>query len=109
MNLSCLQIEVRLVFKQGKLRFEPPLEELRTKHYKEHLNPFLRLPLIFTGVSDMSENPGFFKHILQENVEGIVKVYSSVESLFGSLAEEAKKFQVLTLLLHSTLQPIKKK
>lgn len=38
-GLECLnetlpQMEVKLVFKQKRLQFEPPLEEIRTQHYK---------------------------------------------------------------------------
>lgn len=83
-----------MAFKHRRLQYEPPLEELRTKHYKEYLNSFLKLPLTLTGVSDLSESPGFFKSIIQGNVQGIVKVYSDVEGLFGRLSDELKKLQV---------------
>lgn len=86
-----------MVFKHKRLQYEPPLEELRTKHYKDYLNAFLKLPLTLTGVSDLSARPGFFKSIIQGNVKGIVKVYSDVESLFGRLSEELKKLQVCLL------------
>ena len=48
-GLECLnealpQTEVRLVFKQKRLQYEPPLEEIRTAHYKA-IKAFLNLPL----------------------------------------------------------------
>jgi dynein heavy chain 2, cytosolic len=38
-------VEVKMVFRQHKLQYDPPLEELRIKHYKDALNTFLGLPL----------------------------------------------------------------
>ncbi len=37
--------QVRMVFRQHKLQYDPPLEELRIRHYKDYLNTFLGLPL----------------------------------------------------------------
>ncbi|GMH35100.1 hypothetical protein BSKO_02968 [Bryopsis sp. KO-2023] len=92
-NEGLPEVEIKIVFKQRRLQFEPPLEELRTKHYKEYLNVFLKLPLTLTGVSDLSESPGFFRHIINENSEGIAQVYGDVEALFGRLSDELKKYQ----------------
>ncbi len=39
------QVEVRMEHKQHKLQYNPPLEDLRVRHYKEYLNTFLGLPL----------------------------------------------------------------
>ncbi len=44
-NKTLPEIEVRMVFRQHKLQYDPPLEELRIKHYKDYLNTFLGLPL----------------------------------------------------------------
>ena len=52
------QMSVSLVFKQRRLQFDPPLEEIRTTHYKQ-VKDFLNLPLVFKGVSDVSEKAGF--------------------------------------------------
>ena len=46
-NEELPQTEVSLVFKQGRLQFEPSLEELKTAHYKQLLKPFLSIPLNF--------------------------------------------------------------
>ena len=34
-----------MVFRQHRLQYDPPLEELRIRHYKDFLNTFLGLPL----------------------------------------------------------------
>jgi hypothetical protein len=40
-----LQVEIKMVFRQHKLQFEPPLEDVRMRHAKDFLNTFLGLPL----------------------------------------------------------------
>lgn len=44
-NQALPDIEVKMTFRQHRLQYEPPLEEMRIKHYKDHLNTFLGLPL----------------------------------------------------------------
>ncbi|KAJ9505745.1 hypothetical protein QJQ45_029246, partial [Haematococcus lacustris] len=92
-NRTLPEQEVRMVFRQHKLQYDPPLEELRTKHYKDNLNTFLGLPLRMKGVSDLSERPGFFRPIMDSNPAGIACVYAAAEALFNQLAEELKKYQ----------------
>ena len=52
-NEELPQTEVSLVFKQGRLQFEPSLEELKTAHYKQLLKPFLSIPLNFKVEGDL--------------------------------------------------------
>jgi dynein heavy chain 2 len=84
---------VSLVFKQRRLQFDPPLEEMRTAHYKQ-VRDFLNLPLVFKGVSDASEKPGFFRGMADSPVgaEGCAGVYEKTEALFAKLADEQKKY-----------------
>lgn len=51
-------------------QYDPPLEELRMRHYREHLSAFLGLPLRMKGVSDLSERPGFFRPIVDAAPDG---------------------------------------
>ncbi|MEW5298925.1 MAG: hypothetical protein WDW36_001995 [Sanguina aurantia] len=44
-NKTLPDVEAKMVFKQHKLQYEPPLEEMRIRHIKELLNTFLGLPL----------------------------------------------------------------
>ena len=87
------QMSVNLVFKQRKLQFDPPLEEIRTSHYKQ-VKDFLQLPLVFKGLSEASEKPGFFRGMIDSSVgaAGCAKVYEKTEALFVKLADEQKKY-----------------
>jgi hypothetical protein len=38
------QVEVRVVLRGGRPCLDPPVEELRLRHYSEHLGSFLGLP-----------------------------------------------------------------
>ena len=85
------QMNASLVFKQRKLQFHPPLEEIRTQHYKQ-VKDFLQLPLVFKGLSEASEKPGFFRGMMDSSVgaAGCAKVYEKTEALFVKLADEQK-------------------
>ena len=93
LNEMLPQVTVNLVFKQRKLQFDPPLEEIRTAHYKQ-VKDFLNLPLVFKGVSDASEKAGFFRGMMDSQVgaAGCAKVYEKTEALFVKLADEQKKY-----------------
>jgi dynein heavy chain 2 len=88
------QIEVQMVFRQQRLQYDPPLEELRSRHYRDLLNAFLGLPLKMKGVSDLSERPGFFRPIAECSPQGVARLYASAEALFAKLQEELKAYQV---------------
>ncbi len=38
-------MEIKIVFRQRQLQYDPPLEELRARHIRDHVNAFLGLPL----------------------------------------------------------------
>ncbi|GLI62890.1 cytoplasmic dynein 1b heavy chain [Volvox africanus] len=92
-NKTLPEVEVKMVFRQHRLQYDPPLEELRIRHVKDLLNTFLGLPLRMKAVSDLSERPGFFRPIVDANPVGIARVYAAAEALFAQLAEELKKYQ----------------
>ncbi len=46
-NDDLAQIDISLAVKQGRLQFEPPLEEIHAAHYKNQLRPLLAIPLNF--------------------------------------------------------------
>ncbi|DBA90074.1 TPA: hypothetical protein ACH3X2_004335 [Trebouxia sp. C0005] len=91
-NNNLAQIDISLTVRQGRLQFEPPLEEIHVAHYKNQLRPLLAIPLNFKGVSEASERPGFFKRIMEANVSGIAKAYAAAETLFGQLQAEPIKW-----------------
>ena len=88
------QMSASLVFKQRRLQFDPPLEEMRTTHYKQ-VKDFLNLPLVFKGVSDASEKPGFFRGMVDSPIgaAGCAKVYEKTEALFVKLADEQRRYE----------------
>ena len=88
------QMDIKMVFKQHRLQYEPALEELRIRHYKDCINTFLGLPLKMKGVSNLSDRSGFFRQIAEANPSSVAQVYSAVEALFVQLNEELKKYQV---------------
>jgi hypothetical protein len=90
------QLEVSIVFRQQRLQYDPPLEELRARHYRELLGGFLGLPQRMRGVSELSERPGFFRAIADCCPAGVARLYSSAEALFARLQEELKAHQVTT-------------
>ena len=92
-------MNVALVFKHKRLQFEPPLEEIRTNHYKL-VKDFLNLPLVFKGVSDASEKPGFFRGMVdsQNGASGCARVYEKTEALFVKLADELKRYENWVML-----------
>ena len=46
-NDHLAQIDISLAVKQGRLQFEPPLEEVHAARYKNQLRPLLAIPLNF--------------------------------------------------------------
>jgi hypothetical protein len=86
-------VQVSIVFRQQRLQYNPPLEELRVRHYRELLGGFLGLPARMRGVSDLSERPGFFRAIA-DCCPGVARLYASAEALFARLQEELKGYQV---------------
>jgi dynein heavy chain 2 len=67
-------VEVSLVYKNRRLQYDPPLEELRLQHFSRHLNGFLGLPLRMKGVSSLSERQGFFAPIADADPAAIARV-----------------------------------
>ena len=79
---SLTKMEVKLVFKQRRLQFEPPLEEIRTNYYNE-AKKFIAIPFNFKGVGETA----IFKKIVDRNQDGLSTVYQQAESLFSRLQQ----------------------
>lgn len=69
-----LQVDLAMVFKGGQLQYEPSLEDVRMRHYRDYLNPFLGLPLKMKGVSNLSQSAGFFRTIADSCPDAIAQV-----------------------------------
>jgi dynein heavy chain 2, cytosolic len=80
-------MEVKLVFKQKKLSFDPPLEEIKKEYYSQ-LKRFIIIPSVFRGVGDTD----MFKSITDRNLDGLSIVFQQAERLFKKLSDVADKF-----------------
>ena len=77
------EIRADVVVKDKAIRFNPPLEELKTKYYVAISN-FITFPLTFPGVGGKQ---AIFSAISEKNNEGLIIVYEKAEALFDKLEE----------------------
>eukprot|EP00056_Hartaetosiga_gracilis_P017754 m.8317 g.8317 ORF g.8317 m.8317 type:complete len:4146 (-) comp6080_c0_seq1:66-12503(-) len=85
---SLPEIKIELVFRQQALQFRPPLEDVRSKYYRE-LKRFLIIPDKIGGVGDGA----VYKYILSSSSKAFKKVYKRAEQLFHRLAKVAHQFK----------------
>ncbi|KAF4526157.1 hypothetical protein B566_EDAN008193 [Ephemera danica] len=85
------EMKVELVFRQQKLQFQPPMEEIRSKYYAQ-LRRFLALPNFFRGVQDGNEKP-IFPAIVERNARRFGPLFSRAEELFGRLESLKTRFE----------------
>ena len=88
LNETLPEIKVDLCFKQQKLQFRPPFEEVRAKYYRE-LKKFINLPTVFKG---LGENR-IFTMLVDQNSSSLSTVYSKAETLFQNLAKITDSFK----------------
>ena len=90
MNEYLPEIEVFITYRQQKLQFQPPIEEIRMKYYSQ-LKRFLAIPKNFRGVSESSENL-IFPAIIERNAHRFSHLFSKAEELFIQLVFETKLY-----------------
>ncbi|KAL2914266.1 hypothetical protein HK105_206212 [Polyrhizophydium stewartii] len=88
LNESLPEIKVDLVFKQQKLQFRPPYEEIRAKYYRE-LKKFINLPSAFKGVGETR----VFGQLIDQNAASLSTVYNKAEALFQNLLKAHDVFK----------------
>uniref|UniRef100_G3VCU8 Dynein cytoplasmic 2 heavy chain 1 n=1 Tax=Sarcophilus harrisii TaxID=9305 RepID=G3VCU8_SARHA len=91
-------------FRQGRLQFKPPFEEIRAKYYRE-MKRFISIPNQFRGVSDVGDE-GIFTVMIERNASGFLTIFSKAEDLFRRLAavsEQLKQWVVIGQLDMETL------
>ncbi|KAG1684369.1 Cytoplasmic dynein 2 heavy chain 1 [Nymphon striatum] len=91
LNEHLPEIKIDLVFRQQKLQFRPPMEEIKTKYFNQ-LKRFLSIPNNFKGVNDVTENL-IFPVMLERNSQKFKTVYSKANELFYRLDKVKEKFQ----------------
>uniref|UniRef100_A0A670Y532 Dynein cytoplasmic 2 heavy chain 1 n=1 Tax=Pseudonaja textilis TaxID=8673 RepID=A0A670Y532_PSETE len=80
-----------ITFRQGRLQFKPPFEEVRARYYRE-MKRFISIPNQFKGVSETDEEC-IFSVMTERNASGFLTTFSKAEDLFRRLAEVLDQFK----------------
>ncbi|GAB5577021.1 cytoplasmic dynein 2 heavy chain 1 isoform X12 [Prionailurus iriomotensis] len=84
LNENLPEISIDLVYKQGRLQFRPPLEEIRAKYYRE-MKRFIGIPNQFRGVGEAGDE-SIFSVMIDRNASGFLTIFSKAEDLFRRLS-----------------------
>ncbi|XP_038236236.1 cytoplasmic dynein 2 heavy chain 1 isoform X1 [Dermochelys coriacea] len=91
LNENLPEINIDLTYKQGRLQFKPPFEEVRARYYRE-MKRFISLPNQFRGVSE-TEEESIFTIMTERNASGFLTTFNKAEDLFRRLAEVSNQFK----------------
>ncbi|KAF1521633.1 Cytoplasmic dynein 2 heavy chain 1, partial [Eudyptes sclateri] len=91
LNENLPEINIDLTFKQGRLQFRPPFEEVRARYYRE-MKRFISIPNQFRGVSEVEEE-SIFTVMTERNANGFMTAFSKAEDLFRRLTEVSNQFK----------------
>uniref|UniRef100_A0A8D8QIW2 Cytoplasmic dynein 2 heavy chain 1 n=2 Tax=Cacopsylla melanoneura TaxID=428564 RepID=A0A8D8QIW2_9HEMI len=83
LNQHLPEMKVELVYRQQKLQYSPPMEEIRMKYYGQ-LKTFLSIPQNFRGLDDDTK---IFPQIIERNASKFAVVFKRAEDLFNKLIE----------------------
>ena len=92
LNENLPEIKVELTFRQQKLQFRPPFEEIKAKYFRE-MKKFIGIPNNFKGVSDATDNL-IFPAIIDRNAAGFTTCFRKADDLFKRLWHIQDKFEV---------------
>uniref|UniRef100_A0A8C0I8A9 Cytoplasmic dynein 2 heavy chain 1 n=1 Tax=Bubo bubo TaxID=30461 RepID=A0A8C0I8A9_BUBBB len=95
LNENLPEINIDLTFKQGRLQFRPPFEEVRARYYRE-MKRFISIPNQFRGVSEAEEEP-IFTVMTERNANGFLTAFSKAEDLFRRLTDVSDQFKWIML------------
>uniref|UniRef100_A0A452I6Q6 Uncharacterized protein n=1 Tax=Gopherus agassizii TaxID=38772 RepID=A0A452I6Q6_9SAUR len=91
LNENLPEINIDLTYKQGRLQFKPPFEEVRARYYRE-MKRFISIPNQFRGVSE-TEEESIFTIMTERNANGFLTTFNKAEDLFRRLAEVSNQFK----------------
>uniref|UniRef100_A0A667ZZ86 Dynein cytoplasmic 2 heavy chain 1 n=1 Tax=Myripristis murdjan TaxID=586833 RepID=A0A667ZZ86_9TELE len=91
LNMNLPEIHIDLTFKQGRLQFRPPFEEVRARYFRE-MKRFISIPNQFKGVSAQGEEL-IFSIMIDRNASGFLTIFSKAEDLFSRLQAVQNKFK----------------
>ncbi|XP_068082912.1 cytoplasmic dynein 2 heavy chain 1 [Anabrus simplex] len=83
LNEHLPEIKVELIYRQQKLQFRPPMEEIRMKYYGQ-LKRFLAIPNNFRGVGEAGDGL-IFPVIIDRNARRFSHLFAKAEELFARL------------------------
>ena len=92
-----VNLALYFVYRQRHLQFNPPLEEVKAKYFRE-MKKFISIPNVFKGVGDVTEGL-IFPAIIDRNASGFVTCYKKAEVLFKRLAAVQVQFKVNDLFM----------
>ncbi|TKS81144.1 Cytoplasmic dynein 2 heavy chain 1 [Collichthys lucidus] len=107
LNKNLPEIHVDLTFKQGRLQFRPPFEEVRARYYRE-MKRFISIPNQFKGVSAQGEEL-IFGVMIDRNASGFLTIFSKAEDLFSRLLAIQHKFKEWVVLGQVDLEKLVEK
>ncbi|KAL4829789.1 hypothetical protein H8958_009079 [Nasalis larvatus] len=84
LNENLPEINIDLTYKQGRLQFMPPFEEIRAKYYRE-MKRFIGIPNQFKGVGEAGDE-SIFSIMIDRNASGFLTIFSKAEDLFRRLS-----------------------
>ncbi|XP_038123892.1 cytoplasmic dynein 2 heavy chain 1 [Cyprinodon tularosa] len=96
LNKNLPEIQIDLIFKQGRLQFRPPFEEVRARYFRE-MKRFISIPNQFKGVSIPGEEL-IFNIMIDRNASGFLTIFSKAEDLFSRLQAMQDKFKEWVVL-----------
>ncbi|XP_069998938.1 cytoplasmic dynein 2 heavy chain 1 isoform X2 [Penaeus vannamei] len=96
LNQHLPEFKVELTYRQQRLQFRPPMEEIRMKYYGQ-LKRFLAIPHHFKGVSEVNDHP-VFPIIVDRNAHRFTQLFQRAEELFERLEKVKERFVDLCAL-----------
>ncbi|RXG65514.1 Cytoplasmic dynein 2 heavy chain 1, partial [Armadillidium vulgare] len=96
LNHHLPEIKVELTYRQQKLQFNPPIEEIRMKYYGQ-LKRFLAIPYNFKGVNE-ANNSSIFPTIIDRNAHRFDHLFQKAEELFNKLESVKDRYIDLTAI-----------
>ncbi|XP_051252504.1 cytoplasmic dynein 2 heavy chain 1 isoform X6 [Dicentrarchus labrax] len=107
LNKNLPEIHIDLTFKQGRLQFRPPFEEVRARYFRE-MKRFISIPNQFKGVSAQGEEL-IFGVMIDRNASGFLTIFSKAEDLFSRLQAIQHKFKEWVVLGQVDLEKLVEK
>ncbi|KAK6637824.1 hypothetical protein RUM44_008246 [Polyplax serrata] len=95
LHLHFPEIKVELIYRQQKLQFHPPIEEIRMKYYSQ-VKRFLSIPKSFSGFSENTQR--LFSSIASRNARRFEEVFIAAEELFERLNKIKKTWSAWMVL-----------